>query len=133
MSKKKKLCNNKILCIRMTKDLAEVIKANAKLARMSVSEYIRRCIRGDPIILHQEIPYDPGRLLEIYAPLADVSGRLNQVARELNAGEKMTNDRWRTVRECIAGIYDIRDKQQELIQSEQQLQNRLKQNLKQLK
>ena len=133
MSKKKKACNNKILCIRMTKDLAEVIKTNAKLARMSVSEYIRRCIRGDPIILHQEITYDPGRLLEIYAPLADISGRLNQVARELNAGEKMTNDRWRTVRECIAGIYDIRDKQQELIQSEQQLQNRLKQNLKQLK
>ena len=133
MSKKKKSSNNKILCIRMTKDLAEVIKTNAKLARMSVSEYIRRCIQGDPIILHQEIPYDPGRLLEIYAPLSDISGRLNQVARELNAGEKMTNDRWRTVRECIAGIYDIRDKQQKLIQSEQQLQNRLKQNLKQLK
>lgn len=133
MSKEKKSCNDKILCLRMTKDLAEVINTNAKLARISVSEYIRRCVRGDPIILHQEIPYDVGRLLKIYAPLQGISDRLNQVAKELNAGEKMTNDRWRTVRDCIAEIYEIRDKQQELIQSEMRQRNRLQQTLQKQK
>ena len=94
MRKQKKQSQDKTVCIRMTRDMAEMIEENAKLARISVSEYVRRCVRGDPIILHQEIPYDCSRLLEIYAPLPEISDQLNQVAKALNAGEKMTNERW---------------------------------------
>lgn len=129
MRKQKKQSQDKTVCIRMTRDMAEMIEENAKLARISVSEYVRRCVRGDPIILHQEIPYDCSRLLEIYAPLPEISDQLNQVAKALNAGEKMTNERWRTVRNCIAKIYEIRGKQQKLLQSEKRRYGQLQHDL----
>ena len=102
------------ITLRMTKDLYDVLTADAKAARLPRTEYIRQLITNRHPIVKQEVVYDSEELLHVFRNLGNISGTLNQIARHLNFGGKMTNDMWKEVSGCIAQILHMRDQIKEM-------------------
>ena len=97
------------ITLRMTKDLYDVLTADAKAARLPRTEYIRQLITNRNPIVKQEVVYNSEELLHIFRNLGNISGNLNQIARYLNQGGKMTNDMWKVVSDSIAQLLHMRD------------------------
>ena len=102
------------LSIRMTKDLYDVLTADAKAAQLPRTEYIRQLITNQHPVVKQEVVFNNEELLKVFRNLGNISGNLNQIARHLNQGGKMTNDMLETVSDCIAQILHMREEVKEM-------------------
>ena len=103
------------ITLRMTKDLYDVLTADAKAARLPRTEYIRQLITNRHPIVKQEVVDNSEELLKVFRNLGNISGNLNQIARYLNQGGSMTNEMWKEVSGCIAQILHIRDQVKEIV------------------
>ena len=102
------------ITLRMTKDLYDVLTADAKAARLPRTEYIRQLITNRHPVVKQEVVYNSEELLKVFRNLGNISGNLNQIARYLNQGGTMTNEMWKEVSGCIAQILHMRDQVKEM-------------------
>ena len=103
------------ITLRMTKDLYDVLTADAKAARLPRTEYIRQLITNRHPVVKQEVVYNSEELLHIFRNLGNISGNLNQIARYLNQGGKMTNDMWKVISDSIAQLLHMRDDVKRLV------------------
>lgn len=94
---------------RVTEAEMEVIKQNAKGARMSVSEYIRKVLSGRTPAYRVEIPVKDPEILKIFSNLDTVSQDLNRIAARLNAGDKWDNDLHSRVKDDLQEIYRMKE------------------------
>ena len=79
------------ITIRLTEDQYEVIDKNAKLSQLSLSEYIRRCLLNQKIPEYNIIIHDDQEILEELHKINKLGNNINQIAKHLNQGGKMTN------------------------------------------
>lgn len=102
------------MTIRFTKDLYDVLTADAAAAGLPRTEYIRQLITNRNPVIKQEIVFNDPEILRIFRNLGHYGANLNQIARYLNQGGTVTNQIWKDIRECIAEIYNIRDAVKEM-------------------
>lgn len=77
--------------IRFTEEQYSVLEHNAKQARLSVSEYIRRSVLNQKIPVFQPIIHDEHEILTELRNINKVGNNLNQIARYFNQGGMMNN------------------------------------------
>ena len=77
--------------IRFTEEQYSVLEHNAKQARLSVSEYIRRSVLNQKIPVFQPIIHDEHGILAELRNINKVGNNLNQIARYFNQGGMMNN------------------------------------------
>ena len=98
----------------MTKDLYDVLTADAKAARLPRTEYIRQLITNHHPVVKQEVVFNSSELLIVFRNLGNITGNLNQIARHLNQGGQMTDDMRKSILDCIAQILQMRDQVKEM-------------------
>lgn len=99
----------KRVTIRMTEVLYEVLTKNAKLANLPLTEYIRELITGKNPPVKYEIVYNSPEILKIFRDLGYMSGNLNQIARQLNQGGKISKGLGEEIRGSITEIRHLRE------------------------
>ena len=77
--------------IRFTEEQYSVLEHNAKQARLSVSEYIRRSVLNQKIPVFQPIIHDEHEILNELRNINKVGNNLNQIAHYFNQGGMMNN------------------------------------------
>lgn len=95
--------------IRLTKELYDVLKEDAKHAHVSLAEYIRILLTGKRPVTRLELTFNNPEILEIFRNLGSLSANLNQISRHLNQGGQMTEELQKEILDCIAEIYHMRD------------------------
>lgn len=106
------------LTIRFTKELYNVLTADAEAAGLPRTEYIRQLITNRKPVIKQEIVFNDPEILKIFRNLGHFGANLNQIARYLNQGGTMTNQMWKDIKDCIAEIYNIRDAVRDMLQAD---------------
>lgn len=88
---------------RMTKELYEVLQAEATSVDMTLSDYVRKLLTSrKPIIKKRiEIVFNDPEILQIFRNLGACGNNLNQIAAYLNDSGTMTNQMWKDIKECI--------------------------------
>ena len=112
MSKKKKdipPAKEHFVGVRMTDEMWSVLERNAVLAGISPSEYIRRLILNQKIVLKPELVFESAELLDVFRNLGKIGGNLNQIARHLNEGGTFTKGMAKDVSEGITALHEMRD------------------------
>lgn len=101
---------------RMTKELYEVLQAEATSADMTLSDYVRKLLTSrKPIIKKRiEIVFNDPEILQIFRNLGACGNNLNQIAAYLNDRGTMTNQMWKDIKECISELYEMRDTLKEM-------------------
>ena len=74
------------LTIRLTKDLYDVLTADAAAAGLPRTEYIRQLITNRKPVIKQEVVFNDPEILRIFRNLGHYGANLNQIARYLNQG-----------------------------------------------
>ncbi len=118
MSKKKKditPAKEHFVSVRMTDEMWSVLEKNAELAGISPSEYIKRLILNQKIVLKPELVFESAELLDVFRNLGKVSSNLNQIARHLNEGGTFTEGMAKEVTVCIAALHEMRDEEKEMV------------------
>ena len=77
--------------LRFTEEQYSVLEHNARQARLSVSEYIRRAVLKQKIPAFQPIIHDEHEILEELKNINKIGNNLNQIARYFNQGGMMNN------------------------------------------
>jgi hypothetical protein len=91
---------NKTLKIRLTSPESTTLKARARAAGLTRSEYIRRvAIKGRKL---QPVSIDADSLRQIYAELRRQGGNINQIARELNTHHQLDSSVSRHIDSTLA-------------------------------
>jgi hypothetical protein len=117
MSKKKKdipPAKEHFVGVRMTDEMWSVLERNAVLAGISPSEYIRRLILNQKIVLKPEPVFESTELLDVFRNLGKIGGPLAQIARHLNEGGTFTEGMAKEVSVCIAALHEMRDEVKEM-------------------
>ena len=101
---------------RMTKELYEVLQAEATSADMTLSDYVRKLLTSRKPIIKKRIKvvFNDPEILQIFRNLGACSNNLNQIAAYLNDGGTMTNQMWKDIKECISELYEMRDTLKEM-------------------
>ncbi len=102
---------------RMTKELYEVLQAEAASAEMTLSDYVRKLLtsRKPTIKKRIEVVFNDPEILQIFRNLGACGNNLNQIAAYLNDGGTMTNQMWKDIKECISELYEMRDNLKEIV------------------
>lgn len=102
---------------RMTKELYDVLQAEAASADMTLSDYVRKLLtsRKPTIKKRIEVVFNDPELLQIFRNLGACGNNLNQIAPYLNDGGTMTNQMWKDIKECISELYEMRDTLKEMV------------------
>lgn len=94
---------------RLTEAEYELITGNAEGARMSVSEYVRRILKGRNPAYRYEIPINDPEILNIFANLETVTQDLNEIAVKLNSGTKWDRELHLKVKDDLKEIYRMKE------------------------
>lgn len=103
------------LTIRFTKELFNVLTADAEAAGLPRTEYIRQLITDHKPVVKQEMVFNDPEILQIFRNLGHYGANLNQIARHLNQDGSMTKQMEKEMRDCISEIYKIRDEVREMV------------------
>lgn len=79
-----------------------------------MTEYIRELITGKNPPVKYEIVYNSPEILKIFRDLGYMSSNLNQIARQLNQGGKISKELGEEIRGSITEIRHLREEVKEL-------------------
>lgn len=96
----------RIVPLRFTEDQYSVLEHNAKVAQLSISEYIRRSVTGQKIPVFRPIIHDEHEIIEELRKINKVGNNLNQIARYFNQGGMMNNQIAVELRNIIKTLND---------------------------
>lgn len=106
--KEKELTHTHHLHLRLTDVEYEVVAETAKQAKLSLSEYTRRQLSGRKVTVKYEIVADVPELKKLIAEFGKIGSNLNQIARHFNQGGHQTQEILKSLRRCIAQIYEMK-------------------------
>lgn len=90
-----------MLNVRMTEAEYLIIKRNADSAKMTVSEYVRKCCLGKQVVIKRDILVDMPEIREIKANLGKVGSNLNQIAKYFNQGGYRSMNMIDSIHQCM--------------------------------
>ena len=111
---KKDLSKPNMLTLRVSDAELDVINGYAKKSGLSRSAYLRKTVIGKTPSIKYEIVYNSPEILKIFSTLANITGKLNQIAHHLNAGRGWTDCFMQEVNEAIIEVREMRIELKEL-------------------
>lgn len=112
MARKKKIIppvKDHFIGFKVTDAMFELIKNEALLAKLSVSEYCRKVIVNKRIVLKKEVVFNSPELLSALSNLGRIGNNLNQIARHLNGGGNYDSTMKAEIIHCINDLRNIRE------------------------
>ncbi len=106
--KEKELTHTHHLHLRLTDVEYEVVSEAAKQANLTLSEYTRRQLAGRKVTVKYEIVADVPELKKLIAGFGKTGSNLNQIAHHLNQGGALTEETLKSIRQCMAEIYEMK-------------------------
>ena len=106
--KEKELTHTHHLHLRLTDVEYEVVSEAAKQAKLTLSEYTRRQLAGRKVTVKYEIVADVPELKKLIAEFGKTGSNLNQIARHLNQGGPLAEETLKSIRQCMAEIYEMK-------------------------
>lgn len=100
---------SKMLTLRLTEELFDLLTVNAQKARLPRTEYIRSLILNHHPVIRYETVFDSKELLSIFSNLGKIGNNLNQIARHLNQDNPMDDSIKKEIQVCITELYRMRD------------------------
>lgn len=95
--------------IRLSETEYETLKYDAKRARRSFADYARALLFEHRPIVHNEFVYDCSDMLKVFRNLGNITGSLNQIAKQLNQRKALTEKDKKIISDCIAEIMKMRN------------------------
>ena len=132
MAKKKKKetkMENRI-SFRLTDQQYENLLVAAKRCRITPSEYIRRCLGTDEIVVIERFEVKSEELEEITENYSALGEIFNQLARYLNAGGEKTKQIEDEIHETIYRLLDLNKQTRQLLEEQYLSLNRDSKNTK---
>lgn len=94
--------------LRVEDDLYQKIEAEAALARISISEYIRRELRKGTVSVRQEIVADVHLIKKMLAELGKIGSNINQIAHFYNSLGEDAADMRKLCTKALSAVYSMK-------------------------
>ena len=102
------------IALRMDQITYDLISGEAIVANLSVSEYIRRCVRNRKIVIRDERVVNVPELKQMLAELGHLGANMNQIAHYYNSGGPITQEMHTRLQRAVADLYDLKYKLEKL-------------------
>ena len=96
------------IALRMDQITYDMISGEAIVANLSVSEYIRRCVRNRKIVIRDERVVNVPELKQLLAELGHLGANMNQIAHYYNSGGPITQEMHKRLQRAVADLYDLK-------------------------
>jgi len=106
--KEKELKRDHRVTLRFTDVEYDIIKENAENTKLPLAEYARLQALGKKVTAKYEIVADVPELKKLIAEFGKTGSNLNQIAKHLNQGGSQTQEMLKSLRQCMAEIYEIK-------------------------
>ena len=103
----KKTMANRIT-IRLSDELYQRIKTDAREARISPVEYVRQMLTKGRVTIRQEIIAEIPELKKVIAELGKIGSNLNQIARHFNSGGANSSYFYEQVMKALVDLFDMK-------------------------
>lgn len=108
--KERELRHSHQIMLRLTDTEYDIIKEHAGNANLPLAEYARKQIMNKRIITKYEIVADVPELKRLIREFGRIGNNLNQIARYFNQGGIHSQEMQKSIRQCIAEIYEMKYK-----------------------
>ena len=112
--KKKIITKKQRITIRFTDSEYMIIKKNADLGHMSISEYLRECGLNKRIVVKKIVSVDMPEIKDIKANLGKIGSNLNQIAKYFNQGGYRSMNMIDSIHQCMDEMHSAFSKLSEL-------------------
>ena len=99
----------KRISFRVTDALYETMTEDARIAGMSLSQYLRALISNRRVIVRPEIVYNDPRILKALGDIGRIGSNLNQIAHRLNIGETFSGSMQTQLQDLMVQLYQMRN------------------------
>lgn len=106
--KEKELKRDRRVMLRFTDVEYDVIAENAKSAKLPLAEYTRLQVLNKKVTAKYEIVADVPELKKLIAEFGKTGNNLNQIARHLNQGVPQSEEILKSLRQCMAKIFEMK-------------------------
>ena len=103
----KKTMPNRIT-IRLSDELYQRIKTDAREARISPVEYVRQMLTKGRVTIRQEIIAEVPELKKVIAELGKIGSNLNQIARYYNSGGASSSYLYDRIMQALGDLFDMK-------------------------
>ena len=103
----KKTMSNRIT-IRLSDELYQRIKTDAREDRISPVEYVRQMLTKGRVTIRQEIIAEIPELKKVIAELGKIGSNLNQIARHFNGGGANSSYFYEQVMQALGDLFDMK-------------------------
>ena len=103
-------------CITYTKDVHfrlteteyEILQKTAQDANLSVSEYVRKVLNNQKVIVNYNLVADVPEIKKLIGEFGKIGSNLNQIARYFNQGGIISAEMRGEIKKCIRDIYEMK-------------------------
>ena len=105
-------------CITYTKDVHfrlteteyEILQKTAHDSNLSVSEYVRKVLNNQKVIVNYNLVADVPEIKKLLAEFGKIGSNLNQIAKYFNTGGMRSLAIEDEIHQCIADLFKLRKK-----------------------
>ena len=94
--------------IRFDSDTYNKIKASARAADMTISEYIRRMVVKGKVVVKQEVIAEVPMLKQLIGEFGKIGSNLNQIARHYNGGGARSVAMYERTMRALSELYAMK-------------------------
>ena len=102
------------ITIRITNDLYELLKQEARDSGTTIAELVREKITSRTVVVRPEIVFNDQRILNALGDIGKIGSNLNQIAHHLNGGGMVTTSLCSDIRAALAELFRMRNEIKEM-------------------
>ena len=96
------------ITFRLESELYSKITTSAKLAGVTVGEYIRCQLRKGKVIVKQQNVVDVPEIKQVRGELGKIGSNLNQIAHYYNGGGSRSMEMYENIQKALADVYAMK-------------------------
>ena len=112
--KEKYLTYTRDVHFRMTETEYEILLKNAFDANLSVSDYVRKALNNQKVIVNYNLVADVPEIKTLLAVFGKIGGNLNQIAKYFNQGGILSQEMRKEINNRLCDLYEMKYKVMEM-------------------
>lgn len=112
--KEKYLTYTRDVHFRMTETEYEILLKNAFDANLSVSDYVRKALNNQKVIVNYNLVADVPEIKTLLAEFGKIGGNLNQIAKYFNQGGILSQEMRKEINNRLCDLYEMKYKVMEM-------------------
>lgn len=98
----------------MTETEYEILLKNAFDANLSVSDYVRKALNNQKVIVNYNLVADVPEIKTLLAEFGKIGGNLNQIAKYFNQGGILSQEMRKEINNRLCDLYEMKYKVMEM-------------------